>query len=113
MSRGRVYLRETSVDGKPFSIPGTGEIIAWSRILFNKEVLVVFNSNGEENQEAEITVDASLHPVGSEMKVLYRGDWSDAELKNPPSNQSIEVKANQNSATVIIKLPPAGMAILA
>ena len=76
-------------------------------------VLVILNSNGVASQEAEITVDNFLHPVGSQMNVLYRSDWSDAELKNPPSNQTVEVTANQSRATVMIQLPPAGMAILA
>ncbi len=113
LRRGRQYLRETSVNGNSFAIPSEGKIISWSRILFNQEVLVVLNSNGVANQAAEITVDASFHPVGSQMKVLYRSDWSDAELKNPPSNQTLEVTANQSRATVRMQLPPAGMAILA
>ncbi len=113
LRRGRQYLRETSIDGNSFALPSAGEIISWSRILFTQEVLVVLNSNGVASQEAEITVDATLHQIGSPMKLLYRSDWSDAELKNPPSNQTVEVKANQNRATVEIQLPPAGMAILA
>ncbi len=113
LRRGRQYLRETSVNANSFAIPGAGEIIAWSRILFNQEVLVVFNSNGVASQATEITVDASFHPVGSPMKVLYHSNWNDAELKNPPSNQTVEVTTNQSRATVRMQLPPAGMAILA
>ncbi len=110
---GRQYLREISVDGSSFDIPNEGKIISWSRILFNQEVLVVLNSNGGASHEAEITLDGALHPVGSQMKVLYRGDWSDTQLKNPPSNQTVEVKANGGRAIVQIQLPPAGMVILA
>jgi glycosidase len=113
LRRGRQYLREISVDGNSFAFPGAGGMIAWSRILFNQEVLVVLNSNGVASGEAEITVDASLHPVGSEMKVLYRSDWSDDQLNNPPSNQTLEVTADRGRATVWMQLPPAGMAILA
>ena len=82
-------------------------------LTFNQEVLVVLNSNGVASQEAEITIDAFLHPVDSPMKVLYRSDWNDTEFKNPPSNQTVEVTANQSRATIRIQLPPAGMAILA
>jgi hypothetical protein len=46
------------------------------------------------------------------MTVLYRSDWTDAELKNPPPNQVVEVQYFGERAAVRIDLPPAGMAIL-
>ena len=47
LRRGRQYLRETSFLDRLFSIPGPGELIAWSRILFDQEVLVVLNTHGK------------------------------------------------------------------
>jgi hypothetical protein len=59
-------------------------------------------------------VDAILHPPGTTMTFLYKGDWSDAELRNSPQNQTVQVQHdNSGRAFARIDLPPAGMAILA
>ena len=113
LRRGRQYLRETSFLDRPFSIPGSGELIAWSRVLFDQEVLVVLNSHGGADRGAEITVDAALHPAGSSMKVLYHSEWSDAELRDPPQDQEVPVGSRDGRSTVRVDLPPAGMVILA
>lgn len=113
LRRGRQYQRETSFLGFPFSFPQAGELIAWSRILYQQEVLVVLNSHGTQPRGAEVTVDARLHPVGTEMTYLYRSDWSDSELCQPPQGQSVPVQNISGRAAVRVDLPPAGMAILA
>jgi hypothetical protein len=74
---------------------------------------VALNSHGTEGRGANVTVDASLHPAGSTLTVLYRGDWSDAELRQSPQGQTASVQHSNGRATVRIDLPPAGMAILA
>jgi glycosidase len=113
LRRGRQYLRETSFLDSQFSVPGTGELVAWSRILFDQEVMVALNTHGAESRGAEVTVDASFHPRGSTMTFLYRSDWDDSELRDPPQDQSVPVQHEHARATVRIDLPPAGMAILA
>ncbi|MEW5804436.1 MAG: alpha-amylase family glycosyl hydrolase [bacterium] len=113
LRRGRQYFRQTSVQGRPFSFPGGGELVAWSRILLNQEVIIALNTNGIQSRGADITVDSSLHPVNSAVSVFYRGDWSDAELKNPPTGRTIPVQSAQDGrASIRIDLPPAGMAVL-
>ena len=111
LRRGRQYLRETSFLGRPFSIPERGELVAWSRILFEQEVLIALNANGEGNRGADITIHAGMHTDGASMTCLYRSDWNDAELRNPSSKQTVPVKYINGRATVRIDLPPAGMAI--
>ncbi|MCC7355757.1 MAG: alpha-amylase, partial [Anaerolineae bacterium] len=113
LRRGRQYLRETSFLGRPFSAPGRGELVAWSRVLHDQEVLVAINTHGTEDRGAEVTIDATLHPPGSTLFYLYKGDWSDAELRNPPQSQTVMVGQRDGRAVVRIDLPPAGMAILA
>jgi glycosidase len=113
LRRGRQYLRETSFLGRPFSVPARGELAAWSRILHDQEVLVVFNTHGTENRGAEVKVDGRMHPAGSRMRVLYHSEWSDAELRDPPQDQRVTVESHDGRATVRMDLPPAGMAILA
>ena len=113
LCRGRMYPRETRATGERFFIPGRGELTAWSQVLFRDEVLVALNTHGMEPRGADVTVDATLHPEGSTMTFLYRGDWSDAELRRPPQDQQVQVlRQPDGRATVRIDLPPSSMAIL-
>ena len=77
--------------------------------------MVVLNTNGSEARGADITVDAVLHPAGGgqTMTYLYQSAWSDAQLRNPPADQTVSVVDNSGRATIRVDLPPAGMAILA
>ncbi len=110
---GICYPRETSFCGYPFGIPEAGELFAWSRILAEHEVLMALNTNGVEPRGAEVTVEAGLHPVGSPMRVLYRADWTDHQLRNPPQDETVVVQAAEDGrAFVQLMLPPAGMVIL-
>lgn len=113
LRRGRLYLRPTSFLGRPFEVPGANELAAWSRLLYQQEVLICLNTSGGGARGAEVTVDANLHAHGSTMTVLYRSDWSDAQLETPPGNQAVVVQHNNGRATVRIDLPAGGMAILA
>jgi glycosidase len=101
LRRGRQYPRETSFLGRPFANPGHGELVAWARILYDREVLVALNTHGTEPRGAEITVDALLHPPGSTLRFLY------------PEGGTVQVRASGGRSSVRIDLPPAGMAILA
>jgi glycosidase len=116
LRRGRQYPRETSFLGGPFSLPGKAELVAWSRIFRDQEVLVALNGHGAQSRGADITVDASLHRpglAGSVMTVLYDAAWNDAELRSPPGGRTVPVQVAGGRATVRIDLPPAGMVILA
>jgi glycosidase len=114
LRRGRQYRRETSFGDRGFGYWGPGQLVAWSRLLFDREVLMVLNTEGTQAREARVTVDASLHPEGATMRFLYRGDWSPAELNNPPDAQTVTVERTpEGRAIVTLALPPAGFAILA
>lgn len=112
LRRGRQYPRTTSFLDRPFALPGAGELIAWSRVLHHQEVLVALNTHGLEARGAEVTVDADLHPVGSTMTFVYRGDWNDFELAHPPLDETVVVVDRNGRHVVRLDLPPAGMVIL-
>ncbi|MCW4040026.1 MAG: alpha-amylase family glycosyl hydrolase [Candidatus Bathyarchaeota archaeon] len=113
LRRGRQYLRKTSIsDTHPFITPQSGELVAWSRVLYDQDILIILNTNGAQNESASILLDSRFHPEGSNMRFLYKGDWSDAELKTPPVSESIPLKHVNGTASIDIDLPPAGMAIL-
>jgi glycosidase len=67
---GRQYLRPISFLGRPFDVYGPGEIVAWSRILDDEEALCILNAHGAAGRGADVLVDASLNPAGSEMTVI-------------------------------------------
>ncbi|MGH7516523.1 MAG: alpha-amylase family glycosyl hydrolase [Gemmatimonadales bacterium] len=113
LRRGRQYVREMSFDDRPFAVPGRGELVAWSRILYDREVLIALNTNGAASRGAEVTVDAALQRDRQALTILYRGDWSDQEMETPPNDQTVPIQSRAGRTTVRIDLPPAGMAILA
>lgn len=113
LRRGRQYLRETSFEGLPFAIHGPGELVAWSMVLFDSEVVMVLNTHGMESRGADVTIDRVMHPMDSRLNFVYRGDWSDAELAQPPIDQTVTVQEINGRATIRVDLPAAGMAILA
>ena len=112
MRRGRQYPRDIRVLGLDFSPSRPGELVAWSRILFDTEILVALNTHGTSSRGADITVDSVLHPPGSEIKILYRGDWSEDELKKTPASESKTVQSVNGRAYIRIDLPASGMMIL-
>jgi glycosidase len=68
LRQGRQYLRPVSFLGLPFAFYGPGEIIAWSRILDDEEVVCVLNAHGTASRGADVLVDAVLN--GDNMHVL-------------------------------------------
>lgn len=114
LRRGRLYPRDTAFSGYPFAIPPQGELVAWSMMHFETEVVMALNTNATASRGAEVTIDASKHPDGSTLTVLYQSDWSDEELRNPPADRTVLAKHQPDGrATVRLDLPPAGMVILA
>jgi len=111
LRRGHHYQRETSFCDQPFSLPPTGEVVAWSQLLYTTEVVMALNTHGLEQRGAFITVDRSLHPFGSTMKVLYRSDWSDDQLRHSPEAETLVVQEYQGRAAVRVDLLPSGMVI--
>jgi glycosidase len=114
LRRGHLYPRETSFAGRPYAMAEQGQLVAWSQILFDTEVLMALNTHAFERRAADVTVDAMMHTSGSRMKVLYDSDWSEAELRNSPDDQALEVRHRDGGRAVVsIDLPPSGMLILA
>ena len=111
---GMCYPRETSFCGYPFAIPGAGELFAWSMVLADHEVVMVLNTHGLEARGAVVTVERSIHPPGSILRILYRADWSDKELRDPPAGETVTTRVTDDGRSVFqVDLPAAGMMILA
>lgn len=78
LRHGRQYLRPISLFDQPFSLPGAGEIIAWSRILDDEEALCVVNGHGNDARGGNVLVDAALNPPDSSMTVIVDTTPADA-----------------------------------
>jgi glycosidase len=114
LRRGRQYPREVRfLAASGYQPPRQGELIAWSRVMFDREVVVALNTNGAAARGGDVTVDRTINPPGRLLTVLYRSDWSDAELRAPPAGQTVAVTDDNGRSTVRIDLPAAGMMILA
>jgi glycosidase len=80
---GRMYMRESSPDGKVFQMPlHYDNMISFSRILYDEEVLVVYNDSLSNEDEEYIGVDRHLNPEGTAFKFQYGGKGKIHVLKN-------------------------------
>jgi alpha-amylase len=68
---GRMYFRQISADGQRFGMPyGSDYTLAFSRVLYPREVLVAFNVSRKPRKDF-VVVDASLHAKGDRLRFLY------------------------------------------
>jgi glycosidase len=116
---GRQYLRCTSFLNKPFDVYGSGEIIAWSRILDDEELLCVMNTNGAEQRGADVIVDTNLNTDSNDtMTVVFNTAQAAAtqEFTGPhPVGSAVPInKTADGRAFVPIRdIPPAEVVVLA
>ena len=69
---GRQYFRQCSGDGINFGYsPYNGGVIAYSRILNDREVLIVANTSTQQQITVHIVVDANLSPVDKKWSILF------------------------------------------
>ncbi len=70
---GRMYFRQISGDGIHFGFPyGTESTLAFSRILYGREILVAYNVSDRPRNDYALG-DAALHKKGDTMRFLYGG----------------------------------------
>ena len=68
---GRLYFRPISGDGVHFGAsPFSPGVLAFSRILNNREVLVVANANTRGNFQGHVLVDSFINEDGEQFRVL-------------------------------------------
>lgn len=72
LRRGRQYTREISYLSYPLAFPDNGQIVAWSRVFDDQEVLIVINPHGAERRGARVVVDKRLSWEG--MQVVANTD---------------------------------------
>jgi glycosidase len=84
---GRIYFRQASANGMDFGYPqGAGGIIAFSRILFEQEVLVVANTSPLQPFRGFVLVDRDINRAGAAYDIRY---------SNGKSRGAVRVKSAQ------------------
>jgi hypothetical protein len=72
LSYGRLYFREVSGNGSDFGqSSGNGGIVAFSRILVDREVLVVANTNSSGGFSGSVIVDRDINATPKRMQVAF------------------------------------------
>jgi hypothetical protein len=71
LAYGRMYFREVSGNGVDFGYSfGRGGIVAVSRILVDREVLIVANT-GSTSFAGMVVVDRDINPAARELRIAY------------------------------------------
>jgi glycosidase len=71
LAYGRLYFREVSGNDLDFGHPaGRGGVVAFSRILVDREVLVVANT-GSGGFAGRVVLDRDLNPAGRVLRIAY------------------------------------------
>jgi glycosidase len=108
LSRGRQYLREISGDGEHFGYPRMiggqlRSVVAWSRLLSDREVLLAINTDADQPRSAWVTLDSSLHAEGQRLTCLYSTD--------PAQSGATTEVARRNGMAASLTVPAAGFVI--
>jgi hypothetical protein len=117
---GRQYQRQIRNFDHPFAFGPGGELIAWSRILDEEELLCIVNGHGTANRGADVIVDLALnsgtsakftviansaqaatsgtyqgsHPIGSTLPVKYASGVAYVELRNVGPSEVVVLTNN-------------------
>ncbi|WP_439585618.1 alpha-amylase family glycosyl hydrolase [Dyadobacter bucti] len=104
---GRMYMRKLSVDGKDFMLPTFEKcLLAFSRVLYDEEIVVAYNSSQDENDEEYVRVDPLLNPQGSSLRFIYGQQGSVNVLLNEEGNKHfIKLKLEPGQFVVLTNKP--------
>lgn len=110
LRRGRQYLRQISGTGNegdfgyPRMLGGPmRSVVAWSRIMNDRELVLAINTDAAAARTAWVTVDSALHRAGDTLALVYATDPAAA-----PATLTVEGK---NGVSVLMTLPASGFAI--
>lgn len=103
LTYGEFYVRTISKHGLYFDSPEAFDmqVVAWSRILADREILCAINFNLSVHAVFYVTIDNELHPVNTCMKRLYASG-------SCPSELNVEVR---NGRSVRLSIPPGALVI--
>ena len=121
LRRGRQYVHEISGDGVHFGPPvkfgaRLHTLIAWSRVVADHEMLVVFSTDEIDAHELYTTLNPNLRKEGDELRLVlsYTPELGLEPLESP-RHALPELKVERRGGVLCTRLAlgPAGIAIYA
>ena len=121
LRRGRQYVHEISGDGANFGPPvkfgdRLHTLVAWSRVVADHELLVVFNTDEINAHELYSTLNPNLRTEGEELRLLlsYIPESGPEHLESPRyALPRLKVKRRGSVLCTRLAFGPAGIAIYA
>lgn len=112
---GRQYLRPIRNFGNPFTPCAPGELIAWSRILDDEEILCIVNGHGTQYRGGDIIVDLELNSAESSIFRVIANTMQTAGTGSEVAHQigsTVQVKANGSAFVELRDIGPSEAVIL-
>ncbi len=98
---GRMYFRQISGDGIQFGAPfGHSYTLAFSRILYPREVLVAYNVSDQSRNDC-ILIDKALHTLGDKMNFLYGKSGSRTVQQAPDGALYVQVDLSPHQFVIL------------
>jgi alpha-amylase len=96
-----MYYREISGNGIDFGLPyGSTYTLAFSRLLYGKEVLIAYNVSGESRDD-RVIVDSTLHPDPSRLTYLH-GKSGEVPVHTAPSGaRFVQLDLNPHQLVIL------------
>jgi glycosidase len=102
---GRIYFRPVSGNGRDFGHSfGLGGLIAFSRILTDREVVVVANTSFDQPFQGSVLVDFDLSQRGRKFKIAYSNQGSMGETETQMNSEQVS-PVNGTRGLPIASLP--------
>lgn len=103
---GRLYFREVSGNRTDFGqSTGAQGIIAFSRILSNREVLVIANTSGSQSFSGSVLVDIDINRTGRAMRIAYSNKQKSGTQTTGIAPGTIYSSGSAPVATQVASLP--------
>jgi hypothetical protein len=80
-------------------------VVAWSRILADREIVCAINTDTAANRSAWVTIDSDLHGIGDTYVYSYSSD--------PAAVGTTTAVEARNGRAIRVSLPPGGVAVVA
>jgi glycosidase len=103
---GRLYFREVSGNGTDFGLStGPRGVIAFSRILADREVLVIANTDGSNTFNGNVLVDIDLSRVNRTLNIAYSNQGTAGSQTTAIAAGNIYTAGQAPVATQVASIP--------
>jgi glycosidase len=115
---GRLYFREVSGNGRDFGLSsGPAGVLAYSRVLTEREVVVVANTDPARRFTGFVLVDLDLHRRDRDMRVAYsnkgtRGSGTVRVIPQAHFYDGGQLRATSDAAALYVELGPSEVQVL-